>query len=124
MSRPAARRWFATVALLLALPAFLHAAAAEERAADDFDDFLKPIRLAHNVPALAAILVHGERIAGIGAVGYRKSGEAVAVGRDDRWHLGSIGKSMTATMIARLVERGMLNWSSASAKPWARLCLR
>jgi CubicO group peptidase (beta-lactamase class C family) len=30
----------------------------------------------------------------------------------DRWHLGSNGKAMTATLIARLVERGALAWTA------------
>lgn len=30
----------------------------------------------------------------------------------DKWHLGSVSKSMTATMIARLVDRGKLQWDS------------
>ena len=110
MIRSATRRWLVTAAFLFTIAALAHAALADERAADNFDGFLEPIRLAHNVPALAALLIHGERIAGIGAVGYRKSGEVTQVGRDDRWHLGSIGKSMTATTIARLVERGLLSW--------------
>jgi CubicO group peptidase (beta-lactamase class C family) len=110
MVRSATRRWLVTAAFLFTIAALAHAALADERAADNFDGFLEPIRLAHNVPALAALLIHGERIAGIGAVGYRKSGEVTQVGRDDRWHLGSIGKSMTATTIARLVERGLLSW--------------
>lgn len=33
----------------------------------------------------------------------------VAVGRSQPWHIGSITKSFTATVIMRLVERGMLN---------------
>ncbi len=110
MIRSATRRWLVTAVFLFTIAALAHAALADERAADNFDGFLEPIRLAHNVPALAALLIHGERIAGIGAVGYRKSGEVTQVGRDDRWHLGSIGKSMTATTIARLVERGLLSW--------------
>ena len=110
MIRSATRRWLVTAAFLFTIAALAHAALADERAADNFDGFLEPIRLAHNVPALAALLIHGERIASIGAVGYRKSGEVTQVGRDDRWHLGSIGKSMTATTIARLVERGLLSW--------------
>lgn len=40
--------------------------------------------------------------------GFRKQGENEAVTVDDKWHMGSIGKSMTATMIARLVEAGHL----------------
>jgi CubicO group peptidase (beta-lactamase class C family) len=110
MSRRAARRWGATAAFFLALLANLPGGAAAERAADDFEDLLNPIRLHYDIPALAAILIHGDRVAGIGAVGYRKSGETRTVSRADQWHLGSIGKSMTAIMIARLVERGVLSW--------------
>ena len=53
----------------------------------------------------------------IGATGVRKLGIAGA-GRpsSDRWHLGSCTKSMTATMLARLVERGKLAWDRRSAR--------
>ena len=74
MIRSATRRWLVTAVFLFTIAALAHAALADERAADNFDGFLEPIRLAHNVPALAALLIHGERIAGIGAVGYRKLG--------------------------------------------------
>jgi CubicO group peptidase (beta-lactamase class C family) len=104
------RRWFATAAFFLAVFAHLHVAAADDPSADNFEGFLEPIRLHHNVPALAAILMHGDRVAGLGTIGYRKSGETNAVSREDLWHLGSIGKSMTATMMAQLVERGTLSW--------------
>src|SRR4051812_32300348 len=30
----------------------------------------------------------------------------------DRWNLGSDGKAMTATMVARLVEKGKLRWDT------------
>lgn len=30
----------------------------------------------------------------------------------DKWHLGSITKSMTAVLTARLIERGLLNWDT------------
>ncbi len=116
MRRKTARRWFATAAFFLGVFTVLQNGAAEERASDDFDSLLEPIRLHFNVPALAGILMHGDRVAGIGAVGYRKLGESTLVSRDDRWHLGSVGKSMTATMIARLVERGVLSWDLTIGK--------
>ena len=84
MIRLAAQRWIATAAFLLAVLAHLPAGLADERTADNFEAFLEPIRLHHNVPAVAAILMHGDRVTGIGAVGYRKSGEATPVSRDDR----------------------------------------
>ena len=108
MSRSAARRWLATAAFCFVLFALAPFAASDDGTAGDFDALLEPIRVHYDVPALAAILLHGERVAGIGAVGYRKIGEVPPVTRDDSWHLGSIGKSMTATMIARLVERGII----------------
>ena len=36
-------------------------------------------------------------------------GGNIAVANDARWHIGSISKSFTATLIMRLVERGLLN---------------
>ncbi len=42
--------------------------------------------------------------------GRRAVNRDAAPGPDDRWHVGSITKSMTGTMLARLVERGTLRW--------------
>ena len=42
------------------------------------------------------------------------SGVPVQIG--DRWHLGGITKSITATMIARLVESGRMHWSDTIGK--------
>jgi len=42
--------------------------------------------------------------------GERQLGSGVAAQETDLWHLGSITKSMTATLVARLVEDGALHW--------------
>lgn len=42
----------------------------------------------------------------------RRLGSADPVRRGDGWRLGSDGKAMTATMIARLVEQGVLSWDT------------
>jgi D-alanyl-D-alanine carboxypeptidase len=52
----------------------------------------------------------------IGSAGIRASGEDVAVTPDDLWHIGSNTKSMTATLVARLVERGVVNWDDTIAQ--------
>ena len=44
--------------------------------------------------------------------GERKKGSGISLEIGDRFHLGSITKSMTATMIARLVERNQLKWTT------------
>jgi len=82
---------------------------------------LKPIRQKFGVPALAAALVTSDGIQLIGAVGVRKRGTDVPVSLTDLWHLGSDGKAMTSTLIARLVERGQLKWDTTLAEIFPEL---
>ena len=46
------------------------------------------------------------------AVGFRKHGGAEAVTVNDKFHIGSVTKSMTATVAAMLVEQGKLSWTT------------
>jgi CubicO group peptidase (beta-lactamase class C family) len=71
---------------------------------------LEPIRASYGLPALAAAVLDGDRLAALGAVGLRSAGDTVAVTTDDAWHLGSDTKAMTATVAATLVEEGVLAW--------------
>jgi CubicO group peptidase (beta-lactamase class C family) len=77
---------------------------------------LKPIRQKFGVPAMAAAVVSSEGIQIIGAVGVRKRGTEIPVTLTDQWHLGSDTKAMTATLMARLVERGQLKWDTTLAE--------
>ena len=77
---------------------------------------LKPIRQKFDLPAMAVAVVTSDEIKWVGAVGVRKRGTEIPVTLDDLWHLGSDGKAMTSTLIARLVERGQLKWDSALAE--------
>src|SRR5262249_44999102 len=56
--------------------------------------------------------LHGREVVARGVAGVRKAGDATAVTIDDRWHIGSCTKSMTATMIGTLVEEGKLTWGT------------
>ena len=58
----------------------------------------------------AMVIVDGQFEAGA-AYGERKVGSEVPLEITDRWHLGGITKSVTATMIARLIESGQMKWT-------------
>lgn len=73
---------------------------------------LEAIRAKYQLPALAAAAIHGVKVDESAAVGVRKVGGAEKVTIDDRWHLGSCTKSMTATLAAMFVERGQIKWTS------------
>jgi CubicO group peptidase (beta-lactamase class C family) len=74
------------------------------------------LRAEHKLIGLGAMLtVDGRQIAAA-VDGQRKKGSGVALELGDQWHLGSITKSVTATMIARLVEQGKLKWTTTVAE--------
>ncbi len=78
----------------------------------DLNVALERIRDNRGLPAIAAVLVHRGKIVETGAVGVRAVGSPEPVTTGDHWHLGSIGKSMTATLVAVLVEEGVVDWNT------------
>lgn len=75
-------------------------------------DALKPIQHKYRVPAIAGAIVTSKGIENCGMVGVRKSGTGIPATLDDKWHLGSDTKAMTAALIGRLVEQGLLKWNT------------
>jgi CubicO group peptidase (beta-lactamase class C family) len=65
-----------------------------------------------DVPGMATLVIRGFRAQQESVAGIRRMGAPASVRRGDRWHLGSNGKAMTATLIARLVEAGSLSWDA------------
>jgi CubicO group peptidase (beta-lactamase class C family) len=82
---------------------------------------LAAIRDKHQVPTMAAALVTSKGLLMAGAVGTRKRGAEVAVTLNDQWHLGSDTKAMTATLLAKLIERGRLKWESTMGEAFPEL---
>ncbi|MGI8601791.1 MAG: serine hydrolase domain-containing protein [Verrucomicrobiales bacterium] len=64
------------------------------------------------VPSVAAVAFSSEKMLGQGVVGQRKTGAGTPVTLDDKYHVGSITKSMTATLAAIGVESGRLRWDT------------
>lgn len=85
-------------------------AVAHDAAPLELHDLLEPIRDRSGIPALAAVAIKEGRIVAQGCAGVRAVGAPDALTIDDRFHLGSCTKAMTATLIARLVDRGLMRW--------------
>jgi CubicO group peptidase (beta-lactamase class C family) len=78
----------------------------------DINDVLRPIQEEFKLPALFAAVTKGGEVVAAGAVGERAMGSGVAVTLEDRIHIGSDGKAMTATVAGTLVDSGQLRWDS------------
>jgi D-alanyl-D-alanine carboxypeptidase len=82
--------------------------------------FLEELRTETKLPALAAAVWRNGRLIEKAVVGLRKLGDtAHPVTTDDRWHIGSNTKAMTATLVGIYVDRGTLRWDDTIAKLFA-----
>lgn len=73
--------------------------------------------------ALGAAVIGRDGVAWSGVRGVRRAGTADTVTTDDRWHLGSNTKAMTAAVFARLVEQGRARWEMPLAEAFPDLAI-
>ena len=76
---------------------------------------LKNIREDLRVPALAAATIIKGELCDIAAVGKRRIDGQELVTINDKWHIGSCTKPMTATLAGILVERKQIDWNTCVA---------
>ncbi|MBK7876692.1 MAG: beta-lactamase family protein [Planctomycetes bacterium] len=83
-----------------------------DRAPRDLHALVARVRERSGLPALGAALVTSSGLEAVGVAGLRSAASSAPVTIDDRWHLGSCTKTITATLAARLIERGALRWDT------------
>lgn len=91
--------------MLPALAQSMPTVSAPEPDAANIADILEPICKEYKLPALAAVVVSKGEVIGLSAVGERKYKSGINVTTNDRFHLGSCTKAMTATMIGMPKKR-------------------
>lgn len=85
------------------------------------DEIVDWARNAQGLPAMAVVIAENGQVVEQAATGLRStlSTEAVTVG--DAWHIGSLTKSMTATLAGVLVEMSVLTWETRPLDVWPEL---
>ncbi|MDC7683110.1 serine hydrolase [Asticcacaulis sp. BYS171W] len=78
-------------------------------------EILNDKRMAAYTPAMGAGWSKGT-YSGLFVKGARSSDDEIAAQPEDQWHWGSITKSMTATLCARMVEAGVIDWQTTVGK--------
>lgn len=97
---------------LFSLPATIGLSSMRAFAADDvLRNTADVAREKAKLPGLAMLVARHGSILEQMAVGVRARGGTEAVTTDDYWHIGSCGKAFTATLIARQVEKGLIDWN-------------
>jgi CubicO group peptidase (beta-lactamase class C family) len=111
-------RWLVRTALVATA---LFYAAGLASAQDALDAMLAPFLARYELPAFAAAVVKDGSVTAVGAVGTRKAGANIPVMVNDRFHLGSDTKAMTALLAAMFVEAGKLRSESTVAEVFPEL---
>jgi CubicO group peptidase (beta-lactamase class C family) len=78
-------------------------------------EYVRAAREAAGLPALAVAVADSEAVLFDHADGTRVLDGHATVTTADRFHIGSVTKPITATMIARLVDKGVLGWEITPA---------
>jgi CubicO group peptidase (beta-lactamase class C family) len=95
----------------------LSVAATAARASTSIDmAALKKARSDSGAPAIGAMVATGNGAPVIRVDGIRELGKPDVVTADDRWHVGSVAKSMTSTLVGRLVDQGKLRFDATLAE--------
>ena len=102
-----------------AAPRSLQAAEPSKLPVDDISSVLAESVQKHKLPGMAAAVVEDGHITAIGAAGVRCRGHKEPITTGDLFHIGSDTNSMTATLLAVLVEEGKLHWNSTPAEVFA-----
>lgn len=79
-------------------------------------DLLEQIRRDSGAPGMAAAIVHRGKIVDQAVIGVRRFDGPDRVQLADRWHIGSVSKTFTGTMIAKLIDEGVLRWNMTIGK--------
>jgi CubicO group peptidase (beta-lactamase class C family) len=82
---------------------------------------LEGVRSSTGLPALGGLVLRGDSVIEVAAVGLRAVGSPESVTVNDPWHLGSNTKAMTATLAGILVERGLITWETTIADVFPEL---
>jgi CubicO group peptidase (beta-lactamase class C family) len=78
-------------------------------------------RISGDTPAMAVGWAYRDERPRIFVDGQRASTSTHRVAASDAWHIGSNTKSMTASLVARLVEAGRLNWNMTIGQVMGRI---
>jgi len=89
--------------------------------ARDLHRLAETYRAKHKLPALGIGIIHRGRIVGLGMAGERSAGSKRWATIDDVFDLGSVSKSVTATIAALLVEQQKIRWNTTVADSFPEL---
>lgn len=79
------------------------------------------IQKSSGLPAIGYLILDSGKVKNIQAAGLRRTNGTAEVTVGDKWHIGSCAKAMTAAVLARLVERGVISWNTTLSAVFSKV---
>ena len=102
--------WITMLTLLIVKLPIYSQKKHELNKSDSIQHILTKVVNEGKAPGMIAAITSSDSVIAIASAGERKAGSDIAFTIDDKIHLGSCTKAMTATMLATLVAEGKLSW--------------
>jgi D-alanyl-D-alanine carboxypeptidase len=80
------------------------------------EDILRDAVVKYDVPGMGAVVASSSGMLDLQVVGVKRLNEKVPLETADPFHIGSVSKTFTATVIAKLVEANLLQWDTPVAE--------
>ena len=96
----------------------------QERSLDraaGLEEFVHAERRAQQLPGLAAVLVRSDSAPRVYVSGERRIGKGDLITTADRMHIGSLTKSITATLVGALAEKGLMTLDTTIGQAFPEL---
>ncbi|MBA3815281.1 MAG: beta-lactamase family protein [Parachlamydiaceae bacterium] len=85
---------------------------ASSTSINNISPVLESIVKEYGVPGMVAAVISSDMVISVGAAGLRSASSSNKATVNDQFHIGSDIKSMTATLMAILIDKGYLKWNS------------
>ena len=80
------------------------------------DNMAEEFRAQEGLPGVGIVAFSHEAVVALGVAGLRKHGGTELITDSDKFHLGSCTKAMTATLVAKLVDQGLMDFDASLAE--------
>lgn len=80
---------------------------------EDISNLITPFLEEFNIPAIGAAVIVNNELTAIGATGICRAGGLEKVSISNKWHIGSCGKAITATLLGKLYEENKVLWDES-----------
>lgn len=98
------------ISFLILVFCFVIVSAQQKNSAEEISKYAEKVRSDWKIPGLSLAVIQGDSTILMKGFGVKEKGKKDSVTANTMFHIGSMTKAFTASIIASLVDKGMVSW--------------